>query len=71
MPTNISRKKDESMFAHSCSSESLEKVPCRSLMEECSCDLPRSAGGAGGDVGDKQVEEEKKKNELYSMPEQR
>lgn len=40
-------------------------------MEECSCDLPRSAGGAGGDVGDKQVEEEKKKNELYSMPEQR
>lgn len=50
------------MFAHSCLSESLEKVPCRSLMEECSCDLPQSGSG-GGDVGDKQVEEGKKKEQ--------
>lgn len=58
------------MFAHSCLSESLEKVPCRFLMEECSCDLPQSGSSGGGDVGDKQVEElkKKKKNKLYSMP---
>lgn len=70
MPTNSSRKKDESVFAHSCLSESLEKVPCRFLMEECSCDLPQSGSSGGGDVGDKQVEElkKKKKNKLYSMP---
>lgn len=60
MPTNISRKKDKSMFAHSGLSESLEKVPCRSLMQECSRDLPRSGAGAGGDAGDKQVEGRKK-----------
>jgi len=60
MPTNSSRKKDESMFAHSCLSESLEKVSCRSLMEEYSCDLPWSGSGGGGDVGDKQVEDEKR-----------
>lgn len=57
------------MFAHSCLSESLEKVPCRSLMEECSCDLPQSGSGGGGNVGDKQEKEEiKKKNKLYSLP---
>lgn len=50
------------MFAHSCLSESLETVPCRFLMEECSCDLLQS-GSSGGDVGDKQAEELKKQEQ--------